>query len=452
MKVIVIGDGKVGRTIVGHICNEGHEVVVVDKNPNNVDEIVSLYDVMGLCGNGASYDVLKDSGADKADLLIAVTSSDETNILACLIAQKLGTKSTIARIRNVEYSNQTNIFRTDLGIKMTINPEKESANEILKIINFPEAIKVDSFANGKVDLVEKYIPEDSPLVGQSLASLYQKYQIKVLVCAVQRNEEVFIPSGNFTFEAKDRVHITANSNASLREFFNKTGLLESKIKRIMIIGGSKIAVYLANDLIKAKFDVKIIEKNYDRCVELSNQLPKATIIHGDGADQDLLSEEGFKDTDAVICLTNSDEENIVVSMYAFKEAIQKIITKINKASLVNIMESISMASIISPKDITSSQIVSYIRAANNARGNNVVTLSKLVNNQVEALEFVAKADNRLLDIPLKELKLKKNILIAAIIRGDETIIPNGNDQINENDNVIVVSTNQYLDDLSDILE
>ncbi len=452
MKVIVIGDGKVGRTIVGHICNEGHEVVVVDKNPNNLDEIVSLYDVMGLCGNGASYDVLKDSGADKADLLIAVTSSDETNILACLIAQKLGTKSTIARVRNVEYSNQTNIFRTDLGIKMTINPEKESANEILKIINFPEAIKVDSFANGKVDLVEKYIPEDSPLVGQSLASLYQKYQIKVLVCAVQRNEEVFIPSGNFTFEAKDRVHITANSNASLREFFSKTGLLESKIKRIMIIGGSKIAVYLAHDLIKAKFDVKIIEKNHDKCVELSHQLPKATIIHGDGADQDLLAEEGFKDTDAVVCLTNSDEENIVVSMYAFKEEIQKIITKINKASLVNIMESISMASIISPKDITSSQIVSYIRAANNARGNNVVTLSKLVNNQVEALEFVAKADNRLLNIPLKELKLKKNILIAAIIRGDETIIPNGNDQINENDNVIVVSTNQFLDDLSDILE
>lgn len=452
MKVIVIGDGKVGRTIVGHICNEGHEVVVVDKNPNNVDEIVSLYDVMGLCGNGASYDVLKDSGADKADLLIAVTSSDETNILACLIAQKLGTKSTIARVRNVEYSNQTNIFRTDLGIKMTINPEKESANEILKIINFPEAIKVDSFANGKVDLVEKYIPEDSPLVGQSLASLYQKYQIKVLVCAVSRNDEVFIPSGNFTFEAKDRVHITANSNASLREFFSKTGLLESKIKRIMIIGGSKIAVYLAHDLIKAKFDVKIIEKNYDKCVELSNQLPKATIIHGDGADQDLLSEEGFKDTDAVICLTNSDEENIVVSMYALKEEIQKIITKINKPSLVNIMESISMASIISPKDITSSQIVSYIRAANNARGNNVVTLSKLVNNQVEALEFVAKADNRLLNTPLKELKLKKNILIAAIIRGDETIIPNGNDQINENDNVIVVSTNQFLDDLSDILE
>lgn len=183
MKVIVIGDGKVGRTIVGHICNEGHEVVVIDKNPNNVDEIVSLYDVMGLCGNGASYDVLKDSGADKADLLIAVTSSDETNILAWLIAQKLGAKSTIARVRNVEYSNQTNIFRKDLGIKMTINPEKESANEILKIINFPEAIKVDSFANRKVDLVEKYIPEDSPLVGQSLASLYQKYQIKVLVCA-----------------------------------------------------------------------------------------------------------------------------------------------------------------------------------------------------------------------------------------------------------------------------
>ena len=452
MKVIVIGDGKVGRTIVGHICNEGHEVIVIDTNQNTIEEIVSQYDVMGLCGNGASYDILKEAQADKADLVIAVTSTDETNILACLIAQKLGAKSTIARVRNVEYSNQTNIFRKDLGIAMTINPEKESANEIMKIINFPEAIKIDSFASGNVDLVEKYIPEDSPLVGQSLATLYQKYQIKVLVCAVQRNDEVFIPTGNYTFEAKDRVHITANSKDSLRTFFSKTGLLESKLKRIMIIGGSKVAVYLATNLLKSKFDVKIIEKDYNKCVELSQLLPNASIIHGDGSDQVLLNEEGLKDTDAIICLTGSDEENIIVSMYSYKEKVQKIITKINKASLVGIMESISMASIISPKDITSSQIVSYIRAQNNVRGSNVKTLYKLVNGRVEALEFIAKEDNSILNIALKDLKLKNNILIAAIIRDGNVIIPNGNDQINLNDSVIVVTTNQYLDDLSDILE
>ena len=300
MKVIVVGDGKVGRTIVGHICNEGHEVIVIDTDQNTIEEIVSQYDVMGLCGNGASYDILKEAQADKADLLIAVTSTDETNILACLIAQKLGAKSTIARVRNVEYSNQTNIFRKDLGIAMTINPEKESANEIMKIVNFPEAIKIDSFASGNVDLIEKYIPEDSPLVGQSLASLYQKYQIKVLVCAVQRNDEVFIPTGNFTFEAKDRVHITANSKDSLRTFFSKTGLLESKLKRIMIIGGSKVAVYLATDLLKSKYDVKIVEKDYNKCIKLSEALPNASIIHGDGSDQTLLNEEGLKDTDAII--------------------------------------------------------------------------------------------------------------------------------------------------------
>lgn len=452
MKVIVVGDGKVGRTIVGHICNEGHEVIVIDTNSNTIDEIVAQYDVMGLCGNGASYDILKEAQADKADLLIAVTSTDETNILTCLIAQMLGTKSTIARVRNVEYSNQTNIFRKDLGIAMTINPEKESANEIMKIVNFPEAIKIDSFASGNVDLVEKYIPEDSPLVGKSLAQLYQKYQIKVLVCAVQRNDQVFIPSGNFTFEAKDKVHITANSRDTLRQFFSKTGLLESKLKNVLIIGGSKIALYLATDLLKSRFDVKIIEKDYERCLELSQMLPNASIICGDGTDQNLLYEEGINDTDAIISLTGSDENNIILSMFANKVNIQKIVTKINKSSLVGIMESISNASIIAPKDITSSQIVSYVRAQNNVRGSNVKTLYKLVNGKVEALEFVAKEDSELINIPLKDLSLKSNILIAAIIRNDEVIIPNGNDKIEKNDSVIVVTTNQYLDDLSEILE
>ncbi|MBQ9124825.1 MAG: Trk system potassium transporter TrkA [Acholeplasmatales bacterium] len=452
MKVIVIGDGKVGRTIVGHICQEGHQVVVVDTDPNTIEEIVSLYDVMGICGNGASYDILKSAGAGKANLVVAATNSDETNILACLISQKLGAKSTIARVRNIEYSNQTKIFQQDLGITMTINPEREASDEIMKIVNFPAALRVDSFAKGNVDLVELYIPEGSPLIGQSLISIYQKYQIKVLVCAVQRNEEVFIPSGNFVFQAKDKIHITANSKATLRQFLSKSELLENKIKRVMIIGGGKIAVYLANDLLKNKYKVKIIERDYKRCVELSELLPGATIINGDGADQKVLSEEGFDNTDAIITLTGSDEENIIISMYAYTMNIQKIITKINKQSLVGLMESVTNSSVISPKDLTASKIISYVRAASNKRGSNVQTLYKLVNNQVEALEFIAKENKKLTNKPLKELKLKPNILIAGIIRDGNPIIPSGNDCIMPEDSVIVVTTNSFLDDLNDMLE
>lgn len=451
MKIIVIGDGKVGRTIVEHTCQEGHEVVVVDKNPDAVEQIVEQFDVMGVCGNGASYDIQKSAGVDKADVVIAATSSDETNILSCLVAKKLGAKSTIARVRSYEYMNQLNIIKRDLGITMTINPEQESANEIMKIINFPEAIRVDTFAKGNVDLVELYIPENSSLIGQSLASIYQKYQIKVLVCAVLRNDEVFIPTGSFTFQPKDKVHITA-SKSILRKFFNKSGLLESKIKTVMIVGGGKISVYLGSELLKNKYRVKIIEKDYNRCLELSQLLPKATIIHGDGSDQRVLSEEGLNTTDAMVCLTGIDEENIIISMYAYKQEVHKIITKINKTSFVGLMEAISMASIISPQEITAAKIVSYIRAANNSRGSNVLTLYKLVNNKVEALEFIAKENKKLLNICLKNLKLKKNILIAGIIRDGKVIYPSGDDMIKLNDSVIVVTTNQFLDDLNDILE
>jgi trk system potassium uptake protein TrkA len=368
-----------------------------------------------------------------------------------MIAKKLGAKSTVARIRSYEYNNQINKMKRDFGITMTINPEKEAALEIMKIINFPEAIRVDTFAKGNVDLVELYIPETSPLIGQTLASIHQKYQVKVLVCAVQRNEEVFIPTGSFTFQAKDKVHITA-SRSSVRQFLNKLGLIESKIKNVMIIGGGKVAVYLGEALLRSKYSVKIIEKDYERCLELSQILPNATIIHGNGSDQRILNEEGINDTDAIVTLTGIDEENIIISMYAYKQNVHKIITKVNKTSLIGLVESLSMVSTISPKEITASQIVSYIRATNNSRGNNVITLYKLVNNQVEALEFKANDKSKALNISLKNLKLKKNLLIAGIIRDGEVIIPSGDSYIQTNDSVIIVTTNPYLDELDDILE
>ena len=452
MKVVVIGNGKVGRTIVEQIRQEGHQVVVVDNDSEVVEDIINELDVTGIVGNGASYDVLKEAGVDKADLVISSTNSDETNILSCLIAQKIGADATVARVRSYEYSNQLNIIRDGLGITMPINPESETANEITKILNFPEAIRVDSFANGHVDLVELFIPEGNQLIGQSLLSIYQKYQIKVLVCAVVRGEEVIIPTGSFTFQAKDKIYITASSRSTLRSFLTKVGLIESKLKSVMIVGGGKISAYLGKELLKNKLDVKIIEEDRERCAELSTLLPDATIIHGDGTDQEVLLEEGLLYTDAIVCLTGSDEENIIVSMFAEQQHVKKIITKVNKASLVGLMESVSLASVVSTKEITASKIISYIRSVKNKRGNNVITLHKLVNNKVEALEFLVKNNKKLIDIPLKDLKLKENILIAAIIRKNEVIIPSGNDVISVDDKVIVVTTNQFLDELNDILE
>ena len=452
MKVVVVGNGKVGRSIVENITKEGHEVTIVDKSASLIEDIIDEIDVIGIVGNGASYDILKEAGVGKADLVVAATSSDEINILSCLIAQKIGAKATIARVRSYEYNNQIDIIRDGLGITMPINPERETANEITKILNFPEAIRVDSFTNGNVDLVELYIPEDSKLIGESLLSIYQQYQIKVLVCVVERNGKAIIPTGNFTFEAKDRIVITASSRHVLRTFLTKAGLIESKIKNVMIVGGGKISAYLGKDLLKNKFNVKIIEESMERCVELSELLPGATIIHGDGTDQGVLEEEGITDTDAIVCLTGSDEENIIVSMYAQQNKVKKIITKINKSSLVDIMNSVSIASVVSTKDITASKIISYIRSVNNKHGSKLLALHKLSKNGVEALEFHAINNKKILDVPLKDLKLKENILIAAIIRDKEIIIPSGNDFIALDDKVIVVTTNQYLEDLNQILE
>ena len=399
MKIIVIGDGKVGRSIVEHICKEGHEVTIIDKDSETVDELVNSYDVFGVCGNGASYDVLKEAGADRADLVVATTTNDETNILSCLISEKMGAKASVARVRSYEYNNQLKIIKNDLGIDLPINPEKETANEITKILNFPEALRVDTFAKGHVDLVELFIPENNPLVGESLLSIYQKYQIKVLVCAVERGNDVFIPTGSFILNAKDKIYVTANSKATLRKFIDKVSLVEKRLKNVLIIGGGKISAYLGKELEKGKFNGKIVEVNKNRCLELSELLPNANIIHGDGTDQDLLIEEGINDMDAVVALTNRDEENIILSMYANQCDVKKIITKVNRKSLIGLMDHIDLASVVSTKEVTTSRILSYIRAINNTRGSNVRTLYKLVNNKVEALEFKAKENKRLINIP-----------------------------------------------------
>lgn len=451
MRIVVIGDGKVGKSIVEHVSKEGHEIIIIDKNPSVVEQIIDQYDVMGIVGNGASYEIQRNARVDKADLLIATTSSDEVNILSCIVAKELGAKATVARVRNYDYNNQTNLMMKNLGINMIINPELQTANEIINILNFPEAISIETFAKGNVEMVEIYISENSPIAGLSLANISEKFKIQVLVCAIQRGEEVFIPDGNFVIQAKDKIHVSA-TKPNIKSFLQELNLIEYKIKDVLIIGGGKISLYLAEKLLKNKYKVKIIEKNYDRCLELNELLPNATIIHGDGSDQSLLLEEGVASIDAIVPLTNSDEENIIISLFANKQNAHKIVTKINKQSFVGLIETIGMTSVVSPKELTSQKVVSYIRAKSNSRGSNVRTLYKIVNNQAEALEFIAVRKSKVVNKALKEIKLKKNILIAAIIKDNEVIIPRGNDMIQENDSVIVISKEHMLDDLSDILE
>jgi len=450
MKIVLIGVGKMGTEIVKHVCHENHEVIVIDNDANVIEDIINKYDVMGINGNGVSYEVQKTAGVDKADLFIAVTESDEANMLACLIARKLGTKYTIARVRDFEYTKQIELMTGALEITRTINPEFEASKEILRIINFPEALRVDSFAHGNADITEFYISEDSLLVGMSLMQINSKFNVQILVCAVKRENEVIIPNGKFVFQGGDRIHIISSQEQS-KAFISKLGLSKTKMKNIMIIGASKITHYLADSLVKNNYNVKIIEINPKKAEEIAETIPNANVIIGDGSDQVLLREEGMQDFDAIVCLTGKDEENIIISLYANKQNVGKIITKVNKDSFAGLLESIEMASVIFPQQIAANQIVSYIRSISNRGGNNIVSLHKIVDNKVEVSEFVASGSSKALNIKLKDITLKKNILIGGIIRDHQIIIPSGMTSIKERDSVIIVSKDIILNDLDDIL-
>ena len=450
MKIVIVGAGKMGKAILRHVCHENHEVIVIDSSEEVIEEVINRYDVMGIRGNGVSYDIQKTAGTDKADLFIAVSELDEANMLSCLIAKKLGAKNTIARIRDYEFAQQVELMTGALQITRTINPELESAKEIFRIINFPEALKVDSFAHGNADLTEFYIPENSPIVGLSLSQINAKLSKAIIICAVERDDKVYIPDGQFVIKGNDKIHIIS-SQAATKAFVSKLGLSQTKMKNILIIGASKISHYLAEDLINNKYNVKIIEVNPEKANLIAGKLKKAEVVCGDGSDQDLLKEEGMQNFDAIVCLTGIDEENIIISLYADKQNVGKIITKVNRASFAGLLESIQMASVIFPQDIAANQVVSYIRSQANTRGNNIITLHKIVNNQVEASEFIASSTSKVLNIELKDLTLKKNILIGGIIRDHQIIIPTGTTSIQEKDSVIVVSKDIILNDLDDIL-
>ena len=451
MNIIVAGCGKIGRALIADLVAEGHDVVAMDNSPRIVGEITDSFDVMGVCGNCADCETLKEAGAENADIFVAVTNSDELNMLSCFLAQKLGASHTIARIRNPEYNDQSlGFMRQHLGLAISINPELLIAEEIYNVLKLPSAVKIENFSRRNIEMVEIILPHDSELDGMNLIKIREKYKANYLICAVQRGDKVYIPDGRFKLKAGDRIGLTA-AHAEVEKLLRMLGILKKQAKNIMILGGGKASYYLAKMLSELGTTVKIIEKKLERCEELSEILDKTVIIHGDGAQQELLVEEGISSMDAFVALTGMDEENIMISTFASMQSVPKVISKINRDDLLSMAEKLGVETIISPTRITSNIIVRYARALENSKGSNVETLYKLMDGQAEALEFNVKEKSLVLNIPLKTLKLKQNTLIAGITRGRKTIIPSGEDMILSGDKVIVISASKRLQDLDDIL-
>lgn len=451
MKIVIIGLGTIGQTILKNLSGEGHTITIIDENNDKIESLIERYDVSGVVGNGACLDIQMEAGVKDADLAIVLTDSDELNVFACLVAKKIGVKNTIARVRNPDYNNQIMDMKNELGISMIVNPEKDTATEIFNRINLPSIAQVEYFDKGRVLLVEIVAEKGCSLIGENLVSIGKKLKTKVLICAVQRGQNVTIPTGNFVIEEGDRIHLTSDAK-SLHDFLAEVNLVRSPLKNIMIVGGNKIGYYLAGELSKKKYKIKLIEKDIENAEELAEDLPNVTVINGNGTQHDLLIEEGIEAMDAFVALTDIDEENMIVSMFANKMKVKKTITQIKSDDLYEMLGELGIENNVSPKDIVADRIISYIRAIANTSGSNVLTLYRLVNNQVEALEFLAKSPSRLYEKPFKELKIKNNCLIACIIRQNEVIIPDGNACIKLGDNVIVVTSHKNFDDLTDIFE
>ncbi|WP_317853990.1 Trk system potassium transporter TrkA [Chakrabartyella piscis] len=451
MKIVIIGDGKVGSTIAEQLSLEGHDVIIIDRENSALFRSGNIMDLICIEGNGATVETQNQAGVGQADALIAATSADEVNMLCCLLGKKLGAKYTVARVRDPEYFKQMNLIKEDLGINMAVNPEFTTAQEISRLLRFPFAQKIELFARGGVELVEMKIQENNPLHGMALFEVYKELGVRVLICAVQRDGEVVIPSGNFVLQKGDKINITASHN-EISKFFKRLGVFRTAAKSVMIVGGSRLAYYLAMDLIAINIKVKIIEKDMKRCEYLCEKLPEAVIIHGDGTDKELLQEEGLESTDALVMLTGMDEENIVVALYGKMCNVSKVIAKINKLAFYEILDRLDLDSIISPKAVAANHIVRYIRSRKaGGSGNRVETLIRLVNDQVEAVEFRVSEASPVVGIPLKDLKRKKQTLVAIITRGARVIIPTGDDSIQVGDYVVIVTTEKRLLELDDIL-
>lgn len=451
MNIVIIGDGKVGHKIVRQLSEENDDVVLIDQSEQKLKNSSNELDISCITGNGASVETQKQAGVAEADLVIACTSTDELNMLCCLLAKRLGARQTIARVRNPVYFQQIHLIKEDLKLSMAVNPEMVLAEEISRVLIFPSAAKVETFAKGRVELVEITLGEGSPIAGLSLVELYQKYQIKILICAVQRDQEIFIPDGSFVLKEGDKVHIAAPHKA-IERFFKTTGAKRSRVRTVLICGGGRTAYYLAARMLTLGMQVKIIEQNKARCEELCELLPKATIIQGNASDHALLDEEGLENADAFVALTGIDEENIIMSLYAKTRRIFKVIAKVNEEGLQEMAREMGLESVVSAKDVTANMVLGYVRAMKNSLGSaNIETVYRLLGGKVEALEFIIREKTSYTGIPLKDLPIRENRLLACIVRRRQVIIPGGNDTMEVGDSVIVICKGSRLEDLKDIL-
>lgn len=453
LQIIIVGCGKVGRTLVEQLSKEGHDITIIDKNSERVQTVSSLYDVMGIAGNGASYNVQMEAGIENTDLIIAVTDSDELNLLCCTVARRVGDCAAIARVRTPDYSVEAGYLREKLGLTMIINPEMEAAREAVRVLYLPTALEVNSFAHGRAEMIKIKVPEGNMLDNMSIARLGRQMDImeKILICAVERGEEVYIPSGDFEIRAGDIISFVASRMAA-KTFLTNIGFKTNQVKNTMIVGGGKAAYYMANMLLSMGISVKIIEIDKMRCEELSILLPKAVIINGDGTDEELLKEEGLAYTESFVALTGMDEENIMLTLYARQESNAKIITKINRISFRSVINSLDLGSVIYPRYITAEAIIAYVRAKKDAMDSNIETLYHMFDHRVEAIEFRVYQKSDVTGVPLKDLSLKKDLLISFINRNGRIIIPSGQDSIEVGDTVMIVTTHTGFNDLLDILK
>lgn len=452
MNIIIVGGGKVGNSLAEILCAE-HNVTVIDVNETRIQTIINGFDVKGIIGNCLQTAVLEEADVDKCKVFIALTDSDEVNILSCLIAKKMNARHCIARVRNPEFDKQLVFMREELGISMMVNPDYISANEIAKVLRYPDAINIETFAKGKVDLTEIRITSGSILENITLSQISKRLRLDILICAVQRGDEIIIPNGSFVLHSGDKIHVTA-SHSNMVKFFKSisSAYREKRVKSAVLIGGGRVGYHLAQQLREMGVKVKIIETDEKRCFELSQRLDKVNVICGDGTNQDIIREERVYDADAVVSLTGIDEENILMSLLAKNNGVQKVVTKVNRLNLMQLSETLNLDSIISTKTITVNQILQYVRAKQNSSGNNVTTLYRLVNERLEAIEFVVRESKSYVGVSLKNLKLREGILIASIARGNQMIIPRGDDCIMVNDSVVVVTTNSGFEDLKEIFD